>query len=507
MNVLRMDQQQTVFSLLCLGFGVRRIERETGISRPTIIKYRRIYERGESKFTTLATGPALENVPPPASPSHLSRCEPYRAFIEAELDKGRNGKAIYQDLVEHFGVDFAYNSLKRFIARRNGRHAPVFCRVETAAGQEAQVDYGLGALTRHPKTGKRRRPHLFVMTLSHSRMSYMAVVWESSKAVWCRLHEAAFAFFGGAPQLVRLDNLKEGVLSPDVYDPVLNPLYADCLRHYGVTALPCRPYTPNLKGKVESMVGYVQKTALAGKHFDTIDDQNAHLRRWNQRWASTRIHGTTKRHVREAFADEKPALQTLPTTRFAYYEALERVVHFDAHVEVRGAYYSAPPTYSGRRIVVHASELWIRLIDPTTHSLIREHPATGKGMRRTADDDRPAQTPPPMVRLIQRAAAVGEQCGGFALAMERDRGALATRALFGLLDLVRRYEPAAVEEACRFANLAGSANLRFVRTYLERHHERRRSLIAHHPIIPAIETYQLHFATLTQQGAPSDDQR
>jgi hypothetical protein len=142
--------------------------------------------------------------------------------------------------------------------------------------------------------------------------------------------------------------------------------------------------------------------------------------------------------VREAFAEEKPTLQPLPTTRFAYYEALERVVHFDAHVEVRGAYYSAPPTYTGRRMLVHASHLWIRLVDPTTHALIREHPTTGKGMRKTNETDRPPQTPSPVLRLTQRAAIIGERCGGFALALERERGALAARALFGLLDLARR---------------------------------------------------------------------
>jgi len=85
--------------------------------------------------------------------------------------------------------------------------------------------------------------------------------------------------------------------------------------------------------------------------------------------------------------------------------------------------------------------------------------------------------------------------------------ALLHHVLFGLLDLARRYASAAVEEACRFANLAGSTNLRFVRTYLERHHEQRRSLTARHAIIPAIETYQCHFATLTQQGGFPDDQR
>ena len=57
-----------------------------------------------------------------------------------------------------------------------------------------------------------------------------------------------------------LDNLKEGVLVPDIYDPTLNPLYRDVLAHYGVVALPCRIKDPDRKGKVESGVGHAKKT-------------------------------------------------------------------------------------------------------------------------------------------------------------------------------------------------------------------------------------------------------
>ena len=112
---------------------------------------------------------------------------------------------------------------------------------------------------RDPRTGKYRKPRLFVMTLGNSRHAFRKVVWKSSTEIWCRLHEEAFAYFGGATQTIRLDNLKEGVLKPDIWDPQLNPLYAKMLDHYGVVALPCRPYAPDLKGKVESAVGYTQK--------------------------------------------------------------------------------------------------------------------------------------------------------------------------------------------------------------------------------------------------------
>ncbi len=176
-------------------------------------------------------------------------------------------------------------------------------------------------------------------------------VARSSQQTWCELHEEAFAYFGGAPKTIRLDNLREGVIDPDVYDPELNRLYAAMLAHYDVVALPCRPYAPDLKGKVESAVGHTQATALKGRQFETLDEQNLFLRNWNERWAATRIHGTAKRQVREMFEEERPALLPLPSTRFEYYRILERRVHFDGHVEVDGAYYSVPPRHVGAKIV------------------------------------------------------------------------------------------------------------------------------------------------------------
>ena len=303
---------------------------------------------------------------------------------------------------------------------------------------------------------------------------------------------------------MRLDNLREGVVGPDVYDPELNRLYAAMLAHYGVVALPCRPYAPDLKGKVESAVGYTQATALKGRNFETLAEQNLFLRNWNERWAATRIHGTTKRQVREMFEEEQPALLPLPPTRFEYYRILERRVHFDGHVEVDGAYYSAPPRYVGKKVVVHAGRLWLRVLDPQTQQCIREHViAANKGARRTADADRPKQTPPQVHSLIEHIAAAGPSCGAFAQALETERGALALRALFGVLDLLRRHDVTQVERACALALTAGSIRLRFLRTYLDSHTSAS-PLIGEHRLIETISTYRSHFATLTQEELLND---
>src|SRR5262249_25542323 len=134
-----------------------------------------------------------------------------------------------------------YASVQRFVKRLRTANAPdAHPVIVTAPGEEAQVDYGDGAMVRHPATAQYRRTPLFVLTLGYSRKAVRLLTWKSSARIWAELHEQAFHRLGGVPRTVVLDNLKEGVLTPDVYDPALNPLFREVLAHYGVVALPCR---------------------------------------------------------------------------------------------------------------------------------------------------------------------------------------------------------------------------------------------------------------------------
>ena len=139
-----------------------------------------------------------------------------------------------------------------------------------------------------------RRTRLFVLTLGYSRKSIRLLVWQSSAQTWAQLHERAFRRLGGTVRVIVLDNLKEGVLTPDVYDPALNPLYRDVLGHYGVVGLPCRVGDPDRKGKVESGIGHTQKTPLQGMRFETLEEAQTYLDRWDARWADTRIRDSDR---------------------------------------------------------------------------------------------------------------------------------------------------------------------------------------------------------------------
>ena len=519
------EQKQQVIALGRLGWSLRRIERETSVRRETVSAYlkeagialrpprgRRIRSKtasraGEVTPDCTPAKPASEaaevtpdsgeesaggtGAKPEPKPS-ASACEPYEETIEVGLSKGRNAKAIWQDLVDTYGFTGAYQSVKRFIRKARGKQSPEACAViETAPGEELQVDYGAGPMVRDGHTGKYRRSRLFVLTLGYSRKSVRLLVFGSSSQTWAELHEKSFRRLGGVTRVAVLDNLREGVLKPDIYDPTVNPLYRDMLRHYNVVALPCRVRDPDRKGKVERSVGHAKNTPLKGLRFESLEEAQTYLDHWETRWADTRIHGTTKRQVAAMFAEEKPSLQPLPVEPFRYYQYGKRTVNLDGCVEVDAAYYGAPPGWIGRHVQVQWDSHQVRLMDPLTGQLLREHLLQVRGRHRIKDEDRPKQTPLTTLQLLARADRAGAQIGALCRNMHQKDGQTAVRRIMGVLSLVKKYGGATVEDACAAALEVGvRADYRFVRRYLERRPQLSLSLRQVDPLIRQLTLYR-----------------
>jgi transposase len=509
-NVLSNDKREQVLALGRLGWSLRRIEEATSVRRETAATYLRaagIRVRGRGRpptrqpradptelesgapnpaisaevSTDSAAGkpdisrevstdskPALAVAEPSRAPS-ASACESFRDVIEAALARGRNAVAIWQDLVDRHGFAAGYASVRRFVLKVRGSRSLEPCGViTTAPGQESQVDYGDGPMVRHPNTGKYRRARMFVLTLGYSRKAVRLLVWRSTTRTWAELHERAFRRLGGSTRVVVLDNLREGVLKPDVYDPKLNPLYRDLLKHYGAVALPCRVKDPDRKGKVESGVGHAQRTPLKGLRFESLEEAQRYLDHWEQRWADTRIHGTTKRQVTTMFAEEKPALLELPLEPFRYYSFGKRTVNLDGCVEVAAAYYGAPRGWIGRELQVRWDELHVRILHPKTEDLLREHLRTRRGFHCIEERDKPARTPQSTEALLRRAHGAGTHIGTLCEQIHRSEGEAGVRRILGVLALARKYGVATTEEAALAALEMGAPTYRFLRRYLER---------------------------------------
>jgi len=423
-----------------------------------------------------------------------SKCEPFGEVIEAKVDQGLSAKRIYQDLVSEYGFEAKYHSVRRFV-RRLGQTRPLpFRRMECGPGEEAQVDFGRGAPILQPN-GKRRRPHVFRIVLSHSRKGYSEAVFRQSTEAFIGALENAFHHFGGAPKTLVVDNLKAAVLKADWFDPDLNPKIQSFGEHYGTVILPTKPRTPRHKGKIEAGVKYVQSNGLKGRSFSSLEEENAFLLEWENSVADTRIHGTTRQQVGKVFGEaEREALLPLPVERFPFFQEAQRSVHRDGHVEVDKAYYSIPPEYLGHRVWVRWDSHTVRIFDQRMQQ-VAIHAKREPGRFATE----PAHIASEKINSVERGAAwllnkvslIGSHAQHWAEAMLAERGIQGVRVLQGLRSLADRHPGESIEKACQIAHTHGAYRLRFIRALIKREAPKQEQFefIQEHPIIRSLSDY------------------
>jgi transposase len=374
----------------------RAVQRDTGIDRRTVQRYRTwAAEQG------LLTGslPAVEELQclvqqtltTPAPPQMVSSVEPFRAQVVELRAQATEMMAIWERLKER-GYTGSYSAIRRFVRTLEPRQPETCGRVETAPGEEAQVDFGYAGRMLDPQTGQSRKAWAFVMVLGFSRHQYVEFVWDQSVATWLLLHRHAFEFFGGVPKRIVLDNLKAAITKACWDDPQVQQAYRECAEHYGFLIAPCRPRTPEHKGKVESGVHYVKRNFLGGRTPTSITQANRDVLDWCQTTAGARTHGTTKAQPRPQFERREQArLQPLPHAPYDLAIWKQATVHRDCYVVFENAFYSAPFRLVGQPVQVRGGSREVRIYTADCQ-LVATHPrAQHPGERATHPDHLPPE--------------------------------------------------------------------------------------------------------------------
>ncbi len=539
-NRLRMANIHAIIGLLEQNWSYRRIGRELGVDRGTVARYDRL-RRNRSKPAIVAPGPGQPEdskpaisppgsepvldpnaaIPAPGSetlledliftndsgrpPGRASLCDPFKELIDQKFNIGLSATRIWQDLVSEHGFTGSYTAVKRFV-RRLGAATPLpFRRMECEPGQEAQVDFGSGAWV--IQDGKKRRPHILRIILSHSRKSYSEPIWRQTTEGFIRALENAFRAFGGVPKTLVIDNLKAAVTNADWFDPDINPKVVEFARHYGTVILPTKPYTPRHKGKIEGGVKYVKSNGLKGRTFSSLSEQRQFLIHWERDIADTRIHGTTKKQVRRVFEEERKALQPLPIEPFPLYEEGRRKVHRDGHVEVAKSYYSVPPEYLGREVWVRWDSRLVRAFNDQFEQIAvhpRVEPGRFKTSRAHLADQKISAVERGAEYMLQKTLNIGDEAGLWAKAMLDARGIEGVRVLQGFIHLAKKYPARAINRASKTALAAGLFRLRPLRELVKRNADQEELEFAEsHPIIRPLSEYQ-HLITVSFKP---DDER
>jgi len=382
---------------------------------------------------------------------------------------------IHQRLRDEQGLAVSESSLRRYIEARFDeavvRKAVRVLRDTPPAGEEAQVDYGLLGRWQDPLTHRTRRVWGFLLVLPYSRMQFLRPVLRMDEAGWVEAHVAAFAFLGAVPQRVVPDNLKTGVVKPDLYDPVINRAFGECAAHFGCLVDPARSRKPRDKATVERYVPYARDSFFAGRggDFPSLAAMQADALRWCREVANRRSSRVLDgRSPQEVFdAEERAALQPLPAAPFELARWSTPRVNPDVHIKVGRALYSIPWRLIGQRVdareTAHTVEVFL------DGKLVKTHPRVERG--RQTDH---ADYPPEKIAFFMRTpawcrhradelgAAVAELVG---VLMEVN-ALYRLRQAQGVLHLAERYGAERLDAACRRALAVGDPSYRTVKGIL-----------------------------------------
>ena len=452
------------------GRKIREMVRSTGIARNTVRKY---------LLAAQSCGVTRDGPPPdeaqiialvqlgragprdPAVPTD-NVLEPWADQIHSWLKDGKGKVKLtrIQELLAQKGCLVSYSSLERYATRKGwfGRRSRATVRMaDTDPGQMAEVDFGQLGLVRDPETGRRRLTWGLVTVLGYSRHTFVWPLYSQQLPAVIEGLEAAWAFFGGLPRYLVLDNFPAAVVGPDPLNPRLTRGFLEYAGYRGFIADPARPGHAKDKPKVERGVPYVRERFFKGGQFTGLADMRDQARRWCLETAGQRVHGTTRRLPLVVFQDEEQS-QLLPYDGEPYDvpEWRDAVVHRDHHVYYRYAIYSAPDATCppGTKVEVRGD---LKLVKLYRHGkLLKVHPRQPRGGRSTDPEDYPRELTPYTLRspdyLRKLSAQLGESVGEFA---DKLLGGplpwYKIRQAFKLLRLGEKYTALRLNSACQKA--------------------------------------------------------
>jgi transposase len=439
----------------------RSIQRETGLHRQTVKRYR---EWAAAQGLLTGAVPSLteleqivqQSLPEKPPPQNRSSLEQYRTMVGQLRKEGVERMAIYHRLQER-GYTGSYSAVRRFVSKLETQQPEVMVRVECKPGEEAQVDFGYAGLLLDPATGQLRRAWAFVTTLSWSRHQYVEFVFDQQLATWLLLHRHAFEWFGGVPERIVIDNLKAAIVKACFDDPIVQQAYRECAEHYGFLIAPCRIATPRHKGKVESGVHYVKRNFLGGRQPTTLDVANQEVRSWCHATAGQRIHGTTREQPLARFQEtERSQLNVLPATPYDLAVWKVATVGADGHITFDKAYYSVPlRIFKGSKVRVRGGAQFVTIFS-ATHELLATHDrARQPGQRLTHPDHLPPHKVAGLTlnreECRHTAAVIGVAADQIVTLLLDDKAVDRLRTVGRLLRLGERYGDSRLEAACQRA--------------------------------------------------------
>ncbi len=323
-----------------------RNERKKGLSYAEIARKHHIDPRTAKKYAESPEKPVYTLTEP--KPSKL---DPYKHLIDMWLEEAPYSAVRILEKLQEQGCDCKYTIVRQYVAtKKSDLNEKATVRFETVPGLQGQVDWGFFENYTVYENGEYKKLYCFLMILGYSRMRYIEFVTDMSTTTLIQCHINAFRYFGGYPEEILYDNMKQVVVKRMMKqsDSELNKQFEDFAGFYGFKPVLCRPYRGQTKGKVERTVRYVRENFMVGIQYHSLSDLNGQAKRWCDK-INAKIHGTTNVPPVSRLAQEN----LMPLKREYIIDKINlRRVEKDCLISYAGNKYSVPAEYVGKDVTV-----------------------------------------------------------------------------------------------------------------------------------------------------------
>jgi transposase len=344
--MLRMIDRHAVHALLRSGLATKDIALQMGVSQRTI---QRIAHEPPVEETDDRRARQARQVGRPPVPDSV----PQRLRSLLTEDPEAPPLEVLRLLREE-GVRLGESTFYRlYRAEKETLPAALMVRFEGVAGEFAQFDFGVADV--RLLDGRTKRIHFAAYRLKYSRWVWVVVVPDERIESLVRALLGGFEHSGGVPLRVVFDNPKTVVLGRDEHGrPRWNATLAQVSIDYGFTIEICTPRSPEQKGSVENLVGWVKKSFFRARRFADLEhDLPRQLLEWLVTVNEERPSRATKQIPAERLATERERMKPLAIPPAVYGLRFPVQVGPTALVEFQGLRYAMPAGACGLPATLH----------------------------------------------------------------------------------------------------------------------------------------------------------
>ena len=280
-----------------------------------------------------------------------SKLDPYKDMITTWLEEAPYSAERILEKIRDHGFVGGHSIVREYVrGKKEQFEEKATVRFETMPGLQGQMDWAHFEDHTVQEDGKGKSLYCFLLILGYSRMRYIEFVTDMSTNTMIRCHANAFRYFGGYPEEIQYDNMKQVVIKRLLKqeDSTLNSQFEDFAGFYGFKPVLCRPYRGQTKGKVERTVQFVRDNFMVGIKYNSLNDLNGQAMAWCNK-VNGKVHATTGEIPFERL--KKEGLSPLKREYIIDKINLRRV-YKDCLISYAGNQYSVPAEYVGKDVAV-----------------------------------------------------------------------------------------------------------------------------------------------------------